>query len=509
MKQPKNPVALIILDGFGYRKELTDNAITPDTMPFFFSLLHKYPWIMLAASGKAVGLPEGTPGNSAVGHFTLGAGETIEQPLTAFSRMIHEGTFFDLPVIKNNFTQLAQTGKTLHILGLISDGSSHSKVEHTQAVITAAGRYGVKRVIIHAILDGRDVPQKSAAEFLERIQETISKLPATTRAEIGTMQGRLYAMDRNQNIDRLMQAYQILTVPEDSPLRYQFLRNSLRVHGGLQAARGEPVEPWRLALEHYYAQGLYDETIPPTQLTQDPTIKDGDGLVFVNIRADRDRELYHLFKKNKKLAFLISGINYDNDPHDQTICPTPHATHTLNDYLEKNNIKIFSIAESEKYAHITYFFNGGREQARPNETRVLIQSDSPESFVNEPAMKAPEITHALLDALARHDAQFYLVNYANADMVGHSGDLQATKKAVSVLDQQLKILYEKFITENNGTLYITGDHGNAEDKRNHNPAHTTNPVYFIVVSEPPINKDILAQMKILADVKNIIIKNSF
>jgi 2,3-bisphosphoglycerate-independent phosphoglycerate mutase len=486
MRHTTKPIGLIILDGFGYSPDVTGNAITQETMPFFFSLLQRYPWTTLRAAGPSVGLPDGVHGNSAVGHFTLGAGAIIEQPLTQLSRMIQEKTLATLPVIKNNFTHLAQTGKTLHLLGLISDGGAHSKVEHTQALITIAGHYGIKNIIIHAILDGRDTPQKSASIYLKQIEATMNALPATTHAVIGTVQGRLYAMDRNQNSDRLVQAYRALT--------------NIMPH---------IPQSWESALAGYYGKNLYDETIPPTQLTQNPTIQDGDGLVFVNIRADRGREFYTLLKNNKALSWIISGINYDNDPDDQTICTTPHSTTTLNDYLEKKDIKIFSIAESEKYAHITYFFNGGLERVRPNETRVIIQSDSPTSFADEPAMKAPEITAALMQALERHDAQFYIVNYANADMVGHSGDLNATKKAVSILDQQLKIVYEAFVIKNNGTLYITGDHGNAEDKRNDNPAHTSNPVYFLVVSEPPIEKKLLDRMNTLADVKDMIIKNSF
>ncbi len=361
---------------------------------------------------------------------------------------------------------------------------------------------------MHAILDGRDVPQKSAAQFLERIQQTLQALPETTVGEIGTIQGRLYAMDRNENIGRLTQAYNALTVAEESPLRYKSLRDSLRVHGD-KSVHSEPIEPWQDALEYYYAQGLYDELIPPTQLTQDPTIKDGDGLIFVNIRADRGRELYKLFKQNSKLSFLISGIAYDNDAHDKTICTTPHATNTLNDYLSKKNMRIFSIAESEKYAHITYFFNGGRERKHPQETRVIIPSDSPETFLHEPHMKAHEITQTVLKALKNNLADFYLINYANADMVGHTGDLQATKKAVGYLDQQLEKLYNAFVQEHSGTLYITGDHGNAEDKNNQNPAHTTNPVYFVVVSDPHCPSTLLNGVSTLADVKNIIIENSF
>ncbi len=486
MAQLKKPVALIILDGFGYSKNFTTSAITPETMPFFFSLLQKYPWTTLTAAGTSVGLPDGVAGNSAVGHFTLGAGKIIEQPLTEFSRLIKENILGNLPVIKNNFTGLTQTGKTLHIIGLISDGGSHSRVEHTQALITLAGQYGIKKIIIHAILDGRDVPQKSAAEFLQRIEQTIQALPKTTTAEIGTIQGRLYAMDRNENTARLMQAYNALN--QETPHKSQ---------------------SWQEALTYYYAQNLYDEIIPPTQLTHDPTIKDGDGLVFVNIRADRGRELYQLLKKNSKLSFIVSGINYDNDPHDQTICSTPYANNTLNDYLNKDNIRIFSIAESEKYAHITYFFNGGREKKYNTETRVIIPSDSPETFIHEPRMKAHEITQTVLKALKNDLADFYLINYANADMVGHTGDLQATKKAVAYLDQQLEKLYDAFVEEHEGTLYITGDHGNAEDKSHNNPAHTTNPVYFLVVSEPHCPPTLLNGITTLADVKEIIIQNSF
>lgn len=486
MTHQTKPVALIILDGFGYSKNYTNNAITPDTMPFFFSLLHNYPWTTLDASGKAVGLPDGVAGNSAVGHFTLGTGNIIEQPLTEFSRLIKEHKLNDLPVIKKNFMHLAKTGKTLHILGLISDGGAHSKVEHTQAIITAAGIYGIKRIIIHAILDGRDVPQKSAADYLQRIQETIKALPSTTTAQIGTLQGRLYAMDRNENVDRLSQAYNSLTVT---------------LHGNLKS--------WQEALEYFYTKGLYDEIIPPTQLIQDSTIKDGDGFVFVNIRADRGRELYKLLKHTTKLDFLISGIAYDNDSHDKTICHTRQASDTLNDYLSKKNLRIFSIAESEKYAHITYFFNGGREQKHPQETRVIIPSGNPESFINDPCMKSHEITQTVLKGLKNNLADFYLINYANADMVGHTGDLEATKKAVGYLDQQLEKLYKAFIEQHEGTLYITGDHGNAEDKSNNNPAHTTNPVYFVVVSQDQSSSTLLNGVSTLADVKDIIIQNSF
>lgn len=440
-------------------------------MPFFFSLLEKYPWTTLAACGTAVGLPEGMAGNSAVGHFTIGAGEVIEQPLTQFSRLIRENKLADLPVIKNNFTHLAQTGKTLHILGLISDGGSHSKVEFTQAIIKTARAYGIKSILVHAILDGRDVPQKSAAQFLQQID-----------APIATLQGRLYAMDRNNDTARITQGYAVLTQHEK--ITYT---------------------SWQQALDDYYAQGYYDETIPPTQLLPESTIQPGDGLVFVNIRADREREIYLLLKDNSDLSFVISGINYDTVPNNQVICATPHASNTIGDYLAQHKIPLFSCAESEKYAHITYFFNGGREDAHPNETRVIIESDNPESFATEPAMQAAKITDAVEKAVENHVAAFFVINYANADMVGHTGDIEATKRALTVLDEQLKRLYTLFIEKNNGTLYITSDHGNAEDKHDHNPAHTTNPVYFLAISNPPIDQAKIARIKGLSDIKNLIL----
>jgi 2,3-bisphosphoglycerate-independent phosphoglycerate mutase len=474
MKTPKKPIGLIILDGFGYSDPGSGSPITPQTMPFFFSLLARYPWTTLAASGTAVGLPPGTPGNSAVGHFTLGSGRAIEQPLTEFSRLIHEHKLCSLAVIKKNFTMLAQSGKTLHILGLMSDGGAHSKLEFTTAIIACARRYGITSINVHAILDGRDVPQKSAPQFLEKID-----------APVVTIQGRIYAMDRNQDKERLQRGYSVLV-------------NDLN----------QPEQTWQNALETYYKQGFYDETIPPTQLSTRASIKPGDGIVFVNIRADRDREIYESLKNTHDLSFIVTGINYDNDPNAQTICKTPHADNTLGDYLEQHKIPLFTIAESEKYAHVTYFFNGGREAIRPDETRVIIPSDNPINFVESPAMKAPEITRALTHAVTNNTAEFYLVNYANADMVGHSGDLSATRAAVSILDHQLKQLCDLFMPLG-GTLYITGDHGNAEDKSHHNPAHTTNPVYFLVVSEPPCDKKILSGMQTLADVKDVIIKNSF
>lgn len=474
MNKAKKPVALIILDGFGYKITTKNNAITQQTMPFFFSLLDSYPWTTLQASGTSVGLPAGTPGNSSVGHFTLGAGQIIQQPLTEFSLLIQKHTLCTLPVIQKNFTHLAQTGKTLHILGLMSDGGSHSRLEFTQAIIDCARKYKINSIKVHAILDGRDVPQKSASQFLSKID-----------APIVTMQGRLYAMDRNHDQQRLECGYAVIT-----------------------QQHANTAQSWQDALDYYYKNGFDDETLPPTQLSADATVQPGDGLVFVNIRADREREIYRLLKNNPDLSFLITGINYDDDPKAETICKNPQAHHTLGDYLEKHAIAQFTIAESEKYAHVTYFFNGGRQAIRPRETRVIIQSDNPINFIHEPAMKAREITRALLQAAHAHSAQFYLVNYANADMVGHSGDLSATKKAVSVLDEQLKELYRIFVQELGGTLYITGDHGNAEDKNNHNPAHTTNPVYFLVVSEPRCDKKILMHMKTVADVKEVIIKNS-
>ncbi len=475
MNKAKRAVALIILDGFGYNVTIKNSAITQQTMPFFFSLLDSYPWTTLQASGTSVGLPAGTPGNSSVGHFTLGAGQIIQQPLTEFSLLIQKHTLCTLPIIQKNFTQLAQAGKTLHILGLMSDGNSHSRLEFTQAIIGCARKYHIKSLKVHAILDGRDVPQKSAAQFLSKID-----------APIVTIQGRLYAMDRNQDQQRLERGYMVIT----------------------QQRANNTAQSWQDALDYYYKKGFNDETIPPTQLTADATIQPGDGLVFVNIRADREREIYRLLKNNSDLSFLITGINYDDDPKAEAICKTPQAQHTLGDYLEKHAISQFTIAESEKYAHVTYFFNGGRQAIHPNETRVIIESDNPVNFIHEPAMKAGEITRALLHAAHTQTAQFYLVNYANADMVGHSGDLPATKKAARVLDEQLKQLYKVFVQELGGTLYITGDHGNAEDKSNHNPAHTTNPVYFLIVSNPPCDKKILMHMKTLADAKEVIIKNS-
>ncbi len=473
MKTLKGPVVLIIFDGFGYRIDATGNAITCATMPFFFSLLDRYPWTTLEASGTAVGLPAGTPGNSAVGHFTLGAGKVVEQPLTQFLRLIEQDKLCSLPSIKKHFTELARTGKALHIIGLMSDGSSHSRLIFTQAMITCARAYGIKNIKVHAILDGRDVPQKSAAQFLSKID-----------APIVSMQGRLYAMDRNKDPERINRAYAIISTPE-----------------------AQHPQTWQTTLEHYYHEGLYDEIIPPTQLSPDAYIEKGDGVVMVNIRADRGRELYDLLKKNTALSFIITGIHYEDTPDEESICTTQQAQNTLGDYLEKHQIPCFTVAESEKYAHVTYFLNGGREAAHPLEKRTVLPSDNPVNFVHEPAMQARAITQTLINEANKNSQQFFIVNYANADMVGHSGNLQATEQAVSVLDEELKKLYDFFVEQCGGTLYITGDHGNAEDKRNNNPAHTTDPVYFVIVSKTAPAIDI-KQAKTLADIKEFIIKNS-
>lgn len=485
------PVALVILDGFGYRKETDYNAIAQAQTPTIDTLLRTYPHTLLEASGTAVGLLPGYIGNSEVGHLTIGAGRHIVQPATMIHDAIKDNSFFTNPRLEETLQKLPKT-KKLHMIGLLSDGGVHSHIDQLRAYMKETHNTGIKNIIVHPFLDGRDVAPQSAAFYLNKLQHYTEEYGGI----IGSIHGRFYAMDRDNNWERIAQSYYALTQPE--PIRFH---------------------DWQTALNYYYAHELTDEFIPPTQLTHDGIITDGDGTIFFNFRPDRARELtqsfidptFKAFKRPYlKLTFFITPTDYGCGRHTTVLFYQKPITNTLKEVLSQAGKTIFTIAETEKYAHVTYFFNGGKEEAMPTEDRVLIQSIRAKNYIKHPEMSAQKITDAVLESLKTNPHDFYLINYANADMVGHSGDFTATVKAIGYLDAQIKQLFDTIVTKMNGTLSITADHGNAEEKwdfqsNTMRTSHTTNKVPFIMAKQGLEHKKMQLPLHTLADIAPFIL----
>lgn len=483
-----NPVALVILDGFGYSPNKDYNAIAHAKTPFIDFALQNFPHTLLDASGPAVGLPAGFVGNSEVGHTTLGAGARVPSAFLQLLNSIEDKSFFSNPTLINNLSLLAQTKKTLHILGILSDAGIHGHMAIIIATIHAALKQKVQKIVIHAFLDGQDVAQKTAHFYLNQIQELID---AHSQIIIGSITGRWYAMDRDNHQDRTGATFTMLTV-EKNP---QF-------------------DSWQDALEYYYQKNITDTYIPPTLLDKSAIIKDGDGLIFTNFRKERERQLATRVLYSAQapsLAFFITPVEYDPTFNLPTLLKTFIIPHTLKEKISNAGKSIFSIAETEKYAHVTFFFDGGQENAFAGETRVLIQSPSVVNFSETPQMSAQKITNSVLDSLQKNPADFYLINYANADIVGHSGDYIATIKAIECLDDQLKQLYQQLVVKMDGTLIITADHGKAEKMVDLQtaqpfPAHTCNKVPFILIKNDVYQKKIDLKIHELAHVANLILR---
>lgn len=487
------PVALVILDGFGYRKETDYNAVAQARKPTLDALFQTYPHTLLEASGPAVGLLPGYSGNSEVGHLIMGAGRVVLQPITRIQNAITDGSFYTNPILINTLHTLQKT-KKLHLMGLLSDGGVHSHIEHLFAFMHVARDAGIEHIVVHPFLDGRDVAPQSAMFYLEKLQQYIDKYGGI----IGSIHGRFYAMDRDNNWERTQQSYRILTEPE--LIRFN---------------------DWHTALNYYYAHEISDEFIPPTQLTHQGIINDKDGIIFFNFRPDRARQLTESFIDPKfdkfdhthlNLAFFISPTDYGTSLHTTVLFDQKPLANTFKEVLSHAGKTIYSIAETEKYAHVTYFFNGGKEDVLPHEDRTLIQSIRAKSYIEHPEMSAQKITDAVLKSLKENTHDFYLINYANADMVGHSGDFQATIKAVECLDTQIKQLFDVLVTQMHGTLYITADHGNAEEKwdyqaRQVRTAHTTNMVPFIMVKQGLEHIHMQLPLHTLADIAPFILSN--
>jgi 2,3-bisphosphoglycerate-independent phosphoglycerate mutase len=459
----KFPTVLVILDGLGISKEKTHNAFYQAKTPTLDYLEKKYFYALLDASGEAVGLPQNYIGNSEVGHLTIGAGQIIPQNLLALEKITQPEK---LKTNKKFLTVLSHRTKSssIHIIGMISDAGVHSHIDHMKNIILSIQDYDINiPIILHLILDGRDSPPQSAQIYIKEIKNIIKK----GSIKIGSVHGRFYAMDRDKNQERTKMSGAV------------FIKK--------QNISQKSVEEY---IEKQYAHKISDEYIEPAVFIKNHTIKDTDIVIHTNYRLDRIVQLAKFIQTYARPSKTITPVPYPKIRSYSLYTPLP-ITETFFSILNKNNKKFLSIAESEKHAHISYFFNGGKHTTFENETRVFIASKKEISFAKNPEMSADEITQTVLDRLEKNDQNFYLINYANADMVGHSGDFRATIQAIEFLDTQIKKLYQAIVLERNGTLFITADHGNAEsmfDEKNkqEHRAHTSNPVPFFAINAEPI-----------------------
>ncbi|MEO2065587.1 MAG: 2,3-bisphosphoglycerate-independent phosphoglycerate mutase [Desulfurobacteriaceae bacterium] len=461
-------VTLIILDGFGYSPEKEGNAIALAETPFWDYLWETYPKGLLKASGEAVGLPEGQMGNSEVGHMNIGAGRIVWQDIVRITKAFKEGKAKENPVLKEIFEKAREGGK-LHFVGLLSDGGVHSHIEHLFALLELAKEFGVKNVCIHPILDGRDTPPKSAEKYLRALIEKIKELGV---GKIGTMGGRYYYMDRDKRWDRTKMAYNALVLGEGYHCK-------------------DPIK----ALMDAYRRGETDEFVKPYVISPECLIEDGDVVFFFNFRADRMRQIvsavglpdFEGFNRKKvvKPKMVATMTLYDESFPFKVAFPPQELKNVLGEVISKLGYKQLRVAETEKYAHVTYFFNGGREEPFQGEERILVPSPKVPTYDLKPEMSAFEVAQKVVEGIRSRNYRLVVVNFANPDMVGHTGNLEATIKAIESVDKCLKKVV-KATLEEGGIAVVTADHGNAEqmvDPETGGPwtAHTTNPVPFVVV----------------------------
>jgi len=449
----KKPILLCILDGFGIGDDNSDcNAVSQAKMLNYQRIINTYPHSQLQTSGLAVGLPEGQIGNSEVGHMTIGAGRVIYQDLVRINKEIADGSFIKNPQLQNLINHHLNNNSTCHLAGLVSDGGVHSHLDHLIFLANHLTQKGV-RIAIHAFLDGRDVAQKSAEKYLQKL----------SNLKIATISGRYYAMDRDNKWDRIQLAFNAIINGE-----------------------GQNFFECLDAIKDSYKKNITDEFILPCTIGNYDGVKPNDSLIFFNFRADRARQISEKFMASQKFAKALAFTHYSDQLSNfyEILFPPQEIKNSLPEILEKNNLSQLRIAETEKYAHVTFFFSCGQEQEFDNEERILIQSPEVATYDLKPEMSAIEITQNLCQAILSDKYDFILVNYANPDMVGHSGDLSASIKACQIIDQQLAIL-EKNILQKNGLMIISADHGNIECMRDENnqphTAHTLNPVPFITI----------------------------
>ena len=480
----KKPVMLMILDGWGVAPASDVNAATLAQTPNLDRYFAEFPHTTLEASGMEVGLPEGQIGNSEVGHLNIGAGRIIYQSLTRITKAIKDGDFFTNEVLCACMDKTKNAGKALHLMGLLSDGGVHSNINHLIALLEMAKARGLEKVYVHAFLDGRDVPPKSAVGFIKQLQDAIAGMDF---GKIATVMGRYYAMDRDNRWDRLEKAYKTLVFGE----------------GKLVA---DPVQ----GVEASYEAGVTDEFVEPMVVEGvDAKITSGDGIIFFNFRPDRarqitralnDAEFPHFERPASALPVnFVCMTQYDATIDAPVAYPPEEYNDTLGEVLAKEGKHQLRIAETEKYAHVTFFFNGGVEEPNLNEERVLINSPKVATYNLQPEMSAYDVTNALLAELDKDKFDVVVLNYANPDMVGHTGVLPAAIKAMEAVDECVGKVVDKVLSLG-GSVCITADHGNlekmAEADGTPHTAHTTNVVPFILVS----NEEHKLHSGVLADI---------
>ena len=485
----KKPTVLLILDGYGERKEKEGNAIALAKTPVMDRLKKEFPYVEGQASGLFVGLPDGQMGNSEVGHMNMGAGRIVYQELTRITKSIQDGDFFENKALKAAVEHCKKEDSALHFMGLVSSGGVHSHIEHIYGLLELAKRAGLKKVYLHAFLDGRDTPPDSGKSFLLAVEKKMQELSV---GEIATISGRYYAMDRDKNYDRVEKAYRAM------------------VDG-----TGEKASSVEEAIDASYAKKVYDEFVLPTVIEKDGavhTVSDGDAMIFFNFRPDRAREICHAFcdddfsffeRGARKNIFFVCFTDYDPTiPNKHVAFEKEEIHNTLGEVVSNLGKNQLRIAETEKYAHVTFFFNGGKEEPYENEDRILVPSPKEvPTYDLKPEMSCYTVTEKLTEAIRSGKYDLVVANFANPDMVGHTGVLPAAIKAIEVVDECMGKVVDA-VESMHGNLFILADHGNADimiDEKTGEPytAHTTNPVPFILVSE---EKHKLREGGCLADV---------
>ena len=485
----KKPTVLLILDGYGERKEKDGNAIALANTPVMDKLKKEFPYVEGQASGLFVGLPDGQMGNSEVGHMNMGAGRIVYQELTRITKAIEDGDFFENKALKEAVEHCKKENTALHFMGLVSSGGVHSHIGHIYGLLELAKRAGLKKVYLHAFLDGRDTPPDSGKSFLMDVEKKMQELGV---GEIATISGRYYAMDRDKNYDRVEKAYRAM------------------VDG-----TGEKASSVEEAIDASYAKKVYDEFVLPTVIEKDGavhTVADGDAMIFFNFRPDRAREICHAFcddefnffnRGPRKKVFFVCFTDYDPTiPNKRVAFEKEEIHNTLGEVVSNLGKNQLRIAETEKYAHVTFFFNGGKEEPYKNEDRILVPSPKEvPTYDLKPEMSCYTVTEKLTEAIRSGKYDLVVANFANPDMVGHTGVLSAAIKAIEVVDECMGKVVDA-VESMHGNLFILADHGNADimiDEKTGEPytAHTTNPVPFILVSE---EKHKLREGGCLADV---------
>ena len=471
----KKPVVLMVLDGYGLSDKTEGNAIAMADTPVMDKLMKEYPFVKGNASGSYVGLPDGQMGNSEVGHMNIGAGRIIYQDLTRITKAIADGDFFKNEELLAAMENCKKNNSDLHLFGLLSSGGVHSHISHVYGLLEMAKKNGVSNVYVHAFLDGRDTPPASGKDFVAQLEEKMAEIGV---GKVASLAGRYYAMDRGNNWDRVEQAYRSLTTGE-----------------------GKQAESAVAAMEASYAENVTDEFVVPTVITENgkplSVVKENDSVIFFNFRPDRARQITRTFcdesfdKFERANGFMpltfVCFTNYDETIGNKLVAFEKESIeNTFGEFLAAHDMTQLRLAETEKYAHVTFFFNGGVEEPNEGEDRILVKSPSVATYDLKPEMSAPEVSERLNEAIASDKYDVIVINFANPDMVGHTGVIPAAVAAVEKVDECVGTAVEA-VKKADGVLFICADHGNAEQMVDYETgapftAHTTNPVPFVLVN---------------------------